>query len=357
MKNCLMLCLMVCLFFSCEKDKHEEPGTVIVIPDSVKGTFVINEGAFGLSNGEISFISNDGSVKISQLFYSANNRPLGDVIQSMQIINNKGFIVANNSQKVEVVAMSNFKSVGVISGFASPRYVLPISNSVAYVSDWSDNNIKIVDLNTLLITGTITTGNGPEQMLKVGSNVYVTNVGGFGVDSTVTIINSLTNTVTTTMVVGVNPNSIIQDANGSIWILCGGSLGADFTPNTADDIGGKLMKIDPTTNTIISTFNFAQGEHPLKITSNKDKTKIYFLNGSSAYTGTVMMMDIAANALPSSPIVNREFYGLGINPSNENICGGIGSFSTNSWMLRYTQTGTLIDSSQVGIGPNGFLFN
>ena len=64
-----------------------------------------------------------------------------------------------------------------------------------------------------------------------------------------------------------------------------------------------------------------------------------------------------AMALPASAIVDREYYGLGINPFNENIYGGIGNFSTNSWVLQYKNDGTLIDSMQVGIGPNGFVFN
>ena len=97
--------------------------------------------------------------------------------------------------------------------------------------------------------------------------------------------------------------------------------------------------------------------HPLKLTTNSDMTKLYFLRGSSAYTGTVCRMDINATSLPSNAIVNREFYGLGVNPLNENIYGGIGNFSTNSWMLYYKSDGTLIDSMQVGIGPNGFVFN
>ena len=117
------------------------------------------------------------------------------------------------------------------------------------------------------------------------------------------------------------------------------------------------MQIDPSTNSITKSFSFAQGEHPLKLASNSNKTNLYYLNGSSAYTGTVCVMDLNAIALPSTPLINREFYGLGINPGNENIYGGVGSFSNNSWALHYNSNGTLIDSLAVGIGPNGFVFN
>lgn len=357
LKIYVVILASVWLATSCEKEKHDDPAPLVTLPDSVKGAFVINEGAFGQSNGDISFIADDGSYKITNLFFTVNNRPLGDVVQSMNIINGKGYIVANNSQKIEVVRMRDFVSTGVINGFTSPRFMMSINSTTAYVSDWSDNNVKIVNLNTLSITGSIPTGNGPEQMLRVGNKVYVANVGGFGNDSTVTIINSTLNTVTETLQVGINPNSILQDATGMLWVLCGGTLGPDFTPNTTDDIGGMLMEINPANDSILKTFYFAQGIHPLKLTTNAAKTKLYFLNGESGYTGNVMVMQTNAALLPSIAIVNREFYGLGVNPANENIYGGIGSFSTNSWMLRYNSTGTLLDSSGVGIGPNGFVFN
>ena len=347
--------ILVCAWMitSCEKTKNDDTVSFHLS----KGFFIVNEGAFGQSNGEVSFISDDGSQKITKLFKMINSRALGDVIQSMKIIDDKGYIVANNSQKIEVVSMDNFKSIGVITGLSSPRYMLKVSNGKAYVSDWIANNIKIIDLNSNTITGTIATGNGPEQLLMLNDKVYVTNVGGFGNDSTLTVINTLTNTVVTTVQTGVNPNSLSLDANGRLWILCGGTLGPDYLANTADDIGGKLIKMDTATNMVLNTFYFGQGEHPLKITINQNKTKLYFLRGSSAYTGTVCVMDLNATSLPATPLINREFYGLGVNPENENIVGGIGSFSTDSWVLRYNSSGVLSDSLKVGIGPNGFAFN
>ena len=354
MKNLKQYSLFVALIMmtiSCEKEKNGGGG-----PSDMRGVFIVNEGAFGQSNGDVSFMSNNGFKEIT-LFSTANNRPLGDVVQSMCIIGDKAYLVANNSQKIEVVSMTSFKSVGVITGLSSPRFITQINNTTAYVSDWISNSVKIIDLNTNQVIGSINAGNGPEQMINLNSKVYVTNVGGFGKDSTVTVIDAGTNTVQTTIQVGINPNSVIVDNTGMVWVLCGGSLGDDFTPNTADDIGGKLVKINPVSNTIVQSYDFAQGKHPLKLTTNFSKTTLYYLHGSSAYTGDVRRMSVNASVLPSTAIVNREFYGLGIHPGNENIHGSIGSFSANSHALRYSINGTLIDSMQVGIGPNGFVFN
>ena len=47
--------------------------------------FVTNEGNFNSGNGSISFVSNDGTVE-NNVFVTTNSFPLGDVVQSMSII-------------------------------------------------------------------------------------------------------------------------------------------------------------------------------------------------------------------------------------------------------------------------------
>ena len=66
---------------SCTRDTN--------LPDSNgiydDGYFVTNEGNFGSGNGSISFVSNDGIVE-NNVFVTTNSFPLGDVVQSMSII-------------------------------------------------------------------------------------------------------------------------------------------------------------------------------------------------------------------------------------------------------------------------------
>ncbi len=371
LKQILVLALSLCFIYSCEKDK-EEPAQELPVPGGpsftcdtssstdtlvLHGTFIVNEGAFGSNTGSVSFYSSDSTYSNGNLYQLVNGSTLGDIVQSMNIYNRRAFIVVNNSQKVEVVSMENFQNQGTITGFSGPRYILPVNNSKAYVSDWFANELKIVDLNTLSVTGVIPVGAGPEQMAQSGNKVYVTNVGGFGSDSTVSVVDVTTDMVIKTINVGVNPNSVLVDGYGMLWVLCGGTTGPDFTGGTPDDIGGKLIKIDPATDAIVTEFSFQQFEHPLKITSNCFKNKLYYLNGMDNYTGKVYIMDASATNLPSSPVVSREFYGLGIQPGNENIYGGVGNFSSNSFVVRYNSSGTLIDSIAAGIGPNGIVFN
>ena len=339
------------LFISCEKEKkQDEEG----IPINTKGIYVINEGGFQQSTGDVTLMNVEGMTYPS-LFKLINHRPLGDIFQSLCVINNTGYLLVNNSQKIEVVSMSDFRSVGVINGISGPRFMLKINNAKAYVSDWGSNSVKIIDLSNNSISGSIPTGSGPETMIMQNNKVYVTNVGGFGNDSTVTIINPGSDQVIKTLMVGLNPNSICADTNGMIHVLCSGTVGPDWVASTADDIGGKLLTIDPSNDSIISTYDFAQFEHPVKMSINASGDKLYYLLGISNTTGKITELDIHALP-PGNILVNREFYGLGIDPSKAAIYGSTPAFTSNSYVLHYKTDGSFIDSVEAGIGANGFYF-
>ena len=351
---CAVLTVMVS---SCEKEVTTTNAIPPATQDELRGTFIVNEGLFGAGNGTVSFRSSDGSFISSDIFLAVNNSALGDVVQSMHIYNSKGFIVVNNSQKVEVVSMNDFKKIKTITGFSSPRYFLPIDNNKAYVTDWFSNSAKIVDLNSLTITGSGPTGEGPEQMLLVNNKVYVCNAGGFGLDSSVTVIDAVTNSVLTTIEVGVNPGSLILDSNGKIQVLCSGSTGPDYIGATADDIGSSIVTIDPVTNTVISDVSLGQLVHPVKMVANKYGDKIYFLFGVDGYSGSIKRYDMLSGIMYNVSNTTDLFYGLGVHPASGDIYAGRYGFNANCYMLHFNENSQLVDSALVGIGPNNFSFN
>ena len=344
--------LSILVFTSCEKDKLQENTPP---PNNLNGVFVVNEGVFQAGNASISFFSSDSVYSNGDLYQTVNGFPVGDLLQSMSIYNGKAYLCVNNSQKVEVVSMVDFTKTASIYEINSPRYFTAQSN-YGYISDWNSNQVFKINLNSNTIVDSVLCGLGPEEMLIANNQLFVCNSGGFADDSSVTVVNLSTFNVATTITSGVNPSSIRKDNTGNVWVLCRGSLGADFTP-TPDDPGGKLMKINPTSLATewFADFNF--DEHPIKLNTNADGTTLYFLFGNSAYTGTVYKMDASSTVIPSTPYINREFYALGIHPTDESIYGGKASFSSNSHMLHYTNGGVLIDSSTVGIGPSSFVFN
>jgi YVTN family beta-propeller protein len=278
------------------------------------GYFVTNEGNFGTGNGSISFVTNEGTVE--------NN-----VFASMH-------------------------HVATIEGLSSPRYMAKVSGSKAYVADWGINGVQVIDLTTNTVSSTIPCGTGPEGIAVSNGFSYVCNVGGWGLDNTVSVIDVATDAVVTTLIVGDKPNSVQVDVNGAVWVLTGGYTEYDVDWNVVSETAGNLVKI--VDNIIEATFAFTVGNHPEDLVINDAGTTLYYSDGS--WSKAVYAFDIAATELPTTALINKSFYGLGC--SNGYIYGTDAvDYVQSGWSFTYSIYGTVVDSVQVGIIPGGYCFN
>ena len=94
------------LFQSCQKDPDP------VIKAGADGFFVVNEGSYGNSNSSISFYDRKTNTMTNNVFAVKNGRPLGDQSQSMTVFEGKGYIVVQNSSKVEVINATTVRGLG-----------------------------------------------------------------------------------------------------------------------------------------------------------------------------------------------------------------------------------------------------
>ena len=346
-KKIATLIIISLIITSCTRDTNS-PESNGIYND---GYFVTNEGNFNSGNGSISFISNDGVVE-NNVFATTNSFPLGDVVQSMSIINENAFIVVNNSSKIEVASIDSMISVGTIENISSPRYIVKVSNTKAYISDWGSNSIHVLDLNNLEVLSTISVGNGPEKMIFSNGYVYVCNVGGWGYEKTISVIDAQNDIVTNTIEVGDKPNSIVSDVNGNIWVLCGGFTEYDANWNVISQTAGSLVKI--TGNSVVSTLNFQVGNNPSDLIINDNGTSLFYSDGS--WSKNVYKFNITDLELANSPLISRNFYGLGYNDGYIYGTDAV-DYVQNGWSYKYTESGTVVDSVQVGIIPGDYCFN
>lgn len=341
-------------FQSCQKD----PEPVVKIGE--EGFFVVNEGGFGNSNTSISFFDRKTIEITNNVFVAKNGRPLGDQAQSMTVFEGKGYIVVQNSSKVEVINVDDFSSVATISeNVPSPRYFLGISATKAYVSDWGADGVtgtvKVIDLSTNKVTKTIATGKGANRMLKVGNLVYVANAGGFDTDNTVKLIDSGTDAVIGSITTGDNPNSLQKDIEGNIWVASDGNevYKADFSIDEAKSTKGSISKIT-SANTEAKRFTVDKitFSGPANLGISPDGTQLYY-----TFNGAVYSMSTSASTLPVSPFKAKSYYGLAVDPFNGNVIGcSAVNFSSAGSIDVYDATGTLLNAFTVGIAPNGCAF-
>ncbi len=319
-----------------------------------KGVFILNEGNFQKGNSAVSFFDRDAKTVMPDIFNTINSRPLGDVAQSMAAHNDRAYLVVNNSNKVEVVDINTFGSLGAISGLAMPRY-FAAANNKGYVTEWvnygSKGRVSVVDLSTNTVTKTIEVGLMPENLLAVNNKIYVVNSS----ENTISVINAATDALETTITLVDSPNSLVLDRNNKLWVLAGGkkAYNADYTVNESQSTVGNLIRLNPSNNAVELTLSFtSRKDSPGHLKINGAKNKLYY-----RYAGKIYQFDIAATALPANALLNRNFYGLGVDPATDLIYGAdAGFFTSNGKVVRFNPNGTPLDSFQVAIGPNSFLF-
>ncbi len=339
--------LLVAAFSSCKKDDNSTTNA-----GYSNGIFIVNEGVFTNGTGTITYYNPDSNLLKQDIFASVNGRPLGNVAQSMTVFNGKGYIVVNNAGKVEVVETKTFKSIATISNLKNPSQFLVIDANKAYVSDWI-GHVAVIDLKTNSITRTITTGTGPDAMLKSGNYVYVANSGGLSVDSTVTVIDYTTDQAVKTIHVGDAPEGMADDGNGHIWVLCKGK-GFTGWPQ-AGDTEGRLTRINTLTNEVDLTFVFPLStDHPDKPVFDKQHLMLYYLFNNSIYRFNLAL----GHPVPEPVITNRGFYSLGYeNKTGYLYATDARDYISNGVVIRYKATdGTVVDSIQAGIIPRAFAF-
>ncbi|MFD2512892.1 YncE family protein [Pontibacter locisalis] len=338
-------------FTSCE-DKNEGPSGAY----AEDGVFIVNEGNFGTPNGSISYY-NTSTKEVQNGIFSKENeeRPLGDVVQNMAIHSDKAYIVANNSNKIEVVNAYTFKSEGVIEGLQLPRYFTAFNNSKGYVTEWvnfGEGRVSVIDLATNTVTKTIAVGIMPEQLLLVNGKLYVANSGG----NDVSVINTSTDTVEKTITVPDAPGALVLDKNNSIWVLSSGKLAynSDWTIDYTNTTAGALSVINPGTQALQSSYTFPGNQsQPSNLAISAGKDKIYF-----NYAGKTFVQNTTATSLSNTVLINRSFYGLDVDPETGLIYGGdANGFAGDGTVYIYNPDGSQVGTFKAGIAPNGFVFN
>ncbi|MFN5621243.1 MAG: YncE family protein [Flavobacteriales bacterium] len=354
MKNKLLFLSMLALstMTSCKKDEEDTTTPPASDAGYSTGAYVVNEGAFLQNNASITHISENDQVT-NDVYYTVNNVELGDVMQSFTIIGDRGYAVINNSQKVTAVDLKTMEFVADIEGLSYPRYMVRAGNGKAYVSNGSmTGTLEVVNLSTHEITGNISVGTGPGKMAVNGNEVWVCNEGGWSLDSTITIVDANSNTVSETITIGHRPSSLVFDAFGYAWVLCAGETFYDENWAVVGNSAAKLVRVDVSTHQVVAEIQVGSlGDHPTQLTISPDQTTLYYENNG------VYAYDLVNGDFPGNLLIAESRSALSVHPYTGEIwCASISDFSSPSNVYVYSTTGTLQKTFTCGIASNAVVF-
>lgn len=349
-KHFILALSLIVLSFSCSSDDDNNQ------PEASNNTYengilVTNEGIYDQGNTSVSFVSNDFSSFEHHIFSNVNGKPLGDTAQSIGFNGDLAYIVVYNSQKIEVVNRYTFQSVATIdSGFNNPRFITFLSGK-GYVTNWgdgynpADDYVAVINLDTHTVSAKIPVAEGPDRIVNNGTSIYVAHHGGFSQNNIVSVINPISEAITT-IEVGDLPNSMIFDNQGSLYVLSEG-----IPSWTGNETGGQLSVINTNTNTISKSIVFGSEEHPTNL--SYDEASFYYYMG-----GAVYKLALGSSILPTTAEIEDVNFNF-MNVQNDILYGvGAEDYISNGYLQSFDlSTNTLLNSKEVGINPNGIYFN
>ncbi|WP_026710915.1 DUF5074 domain-containing protein [Flavobacterium filum] len=352
-KKLSILAIAAGLFItSCSDDDQKEKS----LGDYDNGLLILNQGNFGGGNSSISFWSDDLLTFQLNAFSAVNpSIELGDTGQDIGFLNEKAFVVMNNSNSIQVINRYTLQHITTISsGLSNPRNIT-FSNGKGYVTNWgsgmnpNDDYIAVINLTNYTVISSIPVVEGPEKIIEHNDNLYVAHQGGFGFGETISVINTTNNTVSNTINVGYVPNSMFI-SNNTLYVLSGG-----LPSWSGNESGGKLSKINLSTNNVASSLDFGSTQHPSNLV--EEDGQLYYTIDSDVYKAS-----ITTTSLPTTPIFSTTAQGVyGVYSftveDNKIYVGDAVDYNSNGKIYIYSLNGSLIDQQTVGVIPAGFYFN
>lgn len=320
----------------------EPPGPQLV-PETDLGAFILNEGNFQWGNARVDYLNARDFSVAKDVFKAANQRSIGDVLQSGAYVNGRLWLVVNNSGKIEILNPENGVAEATLSGLTSPRYLLPLPSGKVYVSDLYANGVHIVQADNREKIGFIALPGWSEQMVLTDSIAWVTNVR----REYCYLINSRTDQVVDSVQAGLGNQQISQDYAGNIWIFASGDAATNVNARITCWNRGDLSKRHQ--------FDLSAPGGSSWVMSPDGRTAFYIWNGS------VWKMDVQNPSVPGNPVVasmpGRLYYGLAVHPDEAlmYVLDAV-DYVSEGFVREYTYSGEGVREARTGIIPTGMIF-
>jgi len=226
-------------------------------------------------------------------------------------------------------------------------------NTKAYVSDLYSGWLTISDpvqgtvLDSIDLRGSADRFSS-EQMIFHNGNLYVAC---WSYGKQIMVIDTGTDRIVDSIEVGKQPNSMVVDKYGYLWVLSDG--GYPYSPFGQEK--ASLARINPETHTAetMKTWDDIRVS-PTDLCIDNNGDSLYFI-AEGVYKRS---LDMNGFGKPFVPENGRQFYSLGVDPGDGTVyIGDAVDYQQDGWVYRFSSAGIGIDSFRVGINPGYFCFS
>ena len=321
------------------------------------GVYVLNEGGFGQGNASLSFYDAVTGELTESVFATANGRALAPTANDIVLRDNQLWIVVNNSETVEVLAVGTHLLAGTVTfaaGSSPTTIAFDGATGKGYVPLRFGNALARIDPVSFQQDGILEVGTNPQEAVVSDGKVYVTD-SGFGSGTTVTVVDTATFTISSIIEVGTNPTAIVAPDNGKIVVLASGVTWDN--PDTPEDdrTPGAIVVIDAASGTVTNSIPLDSGA--------ADRMELG-VNGVAYFLtfGAVASFDTNSESLQPELISAAAhgaagFYGLSVNPSSGLIyVTDAKDYTTAGDVYVFEPTGALVRKFTADLLPRAMAF-
>ncbi len=347
MKKVFLIVPLAFILSSCAKSPTSPVQYYVPAASAV---YVLNQGNFGQGNASLTAYYPDSNTAVNGLFKLVNSRNLGDLGNDIALYGGDAYMVINNSDKVEIMDAGTALSVGTVyfpSGTSPYRIAFYSPSSVAFVSDLYTNSVSVINLttNTLIPADTISVGANPYGIACFAGQVFVAN-SGYGSGNTVSVIDAVTRKVVKTVTVGAGPTEVEADEYGYIWVACPGQPGNN----------GSIYLINSLTDSVTDSISVG-----MQIPSFTGHTLTIDTQNGAAYLiadNSVVKLDVSTHKILNKNLISGSFYAISVDEATGNVyVTDAKDGKTNGTVYIYTSDGISTNRSfTAGMYPDGIAF-
>ena len=334
MKKLLILITAISISYSCSDEtlvNHENSTESFV--------FVACEGNFGASNGSIHYFNQSGDI------FSIDN--IGDVVQSLEVYNDKLFVIVNNSHKIIVYDITenglSLPGIEVSTNGSSPREMVVVEDNL-YFTNWNTNDIKRLNLFNYVISDFSSLDGKPESIIHDNGKLFVAIQmnNDYSDSNKVNQISIETGIIEKEWTVGFGPTSIIKDDN-NIYVA-----NTYYDENFNAFYGTSRLNI---INDEVLVNNYNEG---VVCGGSIHKFSSSIFRSSD---GGIVSLDVDLNFISNTKIgdeIPSQLYSTEI--INNKIYFGITNFTDINLVKIYNSNNELESTFEVGLFPGDFAY-
>ena len=168
--------------------------------------------------------------------------------------------------------------------------------------------------------------------------------------NTVQVVDLINDVKVRDITVGKEPNGMVVDKNGMLWVLCEGAIWSSSAENPT------LWKIDPSTKQAVCMVSFSKADGAMNLAIDPTGNYLYYFLGGDVHRANVNAPNEEDPFV--IPADGKLFYKIAVNPENGDIyVSDAKSYTVNGTVYRYSSDGVLLSSFDAGICPGFMLFN